>query len=178
MSAWLRAGAVIALLAVAAGGCRDGGPSKEERPPSPTPPGSGARGIKVPLPPGWAARATPEEALVAGPAGKTVLRIELRSEVKTVPTADALVANFRERIPTLSVQVIDSQSDNNHSLSVLEVGPALDGGAAGPRWLTLLGAKRLGKDLFLCSTAPGSSEDEVKAAAAACGGLERTGTPP
>ncbi len=170
---------MIALLAVAAGGCKDGEPSKEDRSPSPTPPAvaAGARGIKVPLPPGWAARATPEEALVAGPAGKTVLRIELRQGVKTVPSADALVAGFRERIPALDLRVIDSQTQDDHSLTVLEVGPAPDAGAAGPRWLTLLGAKRLGKDLFLCSTAPGSGEEEVKAAAAACSGLERTGTP-
>jgi len=178
VSSWSRAGVLAALLALAVGGCRDGEPSKHDSSPPPTPSGPpvGARGIKVPLPPGWAARATPEEALVAGPAGRIVLRIELRPMATGVPSAEALIAGFRERTTAVTVQEVDSKSEPAHSLAVLQVIPAepTDGGAAAPGWLTLLGAKRLGKDLFLCSTAPGASEDEVKAAAAACGGLERT----
>ncbi|MGQ0506457.1 MAG: hypothetical protein ACT4TC_14185, partial [Myxococcaceae bacterium] len=41
-----------------------------------------------------------------------------------------------------------------------------------------MGAKRLGEDLFLCSTEPGSSEEEVRKAAQACQSLIRAKTAP
>lgn len=164
--------AIAALLLAAAFGCERPGANGPGAPDAALP---SRGGIKVPLPPGWAARATQQESLVAGPAGRAVLRIALWSGgARALPTPEALREGFEARSPLLSATVIDSQGDDRHSLLVLNVRSAVDGGASSAEWITLLGATRLGEDVFLCSTVPGATEDEVKASAAACGALSRT----
>lgn len=147
-------------------------------PPTPAEAAAAPRGgIKVPLPPGWSARATAEESLVAGPAGRTVLRIALWSGgAHSLPTPEQLVVTFRGKATGLGVEVVDQQQEKNHALVVLNVRSEGDAGVEAP-WVALLGATRLGGDLFLCSTTPGAGEDEVKASAAACAALSRTDSP-
>lgn len=169
--------AIAALLLVSFLACRD----RAEHPATPATSADGGAshrgGIKVPLPPGWSARATAEESLVAGPPGRTVLRIALWSEgARSLPSPQTLAEGFRRRSTGLAVEVVDQQEDAAHALVVLNVRPVSDAGA-GQGWVTLLGATKLGEDLFLCSTTPGATEDEVKASAAACGALSRTDPP-
>lgn len=132
-------------------------------------------GIKVPLPPGWTARASADETLVAGPGQRVVLRLQqLPGGAGAQPEAEALLQGFKTRLgPGLEVKTVDSSRNERSTLLVLEIRPAADAGGRLP-WLALLGATRVEEDLFLCATVPGATEDEVKAAAAACLALTRT----
>jgi len=161
--------AMAALLCAAA--CRQE-PGHQASPAAPHP-SSGARraGVKVPLPDGWSAKAISDDVLAAGPSGRTVLRIEIRQGGGAAfAPADELASRFRASLKLdarESLEVVDAKTRDSTSLAVLRLREKKDAGVD----LALLGLKRVGDDLFLCSTAPGSSEEEVKAAAAACGAL-------
>lgn len=160
--------ALAAALSCAVAACRKE-PGHDGSPAAPHP-SSGARrvGVKVPLPDGWAAKAISDDVLAAGPPGRTVLRIEIRpGGGAAFAPADELVSRFRASVKRASVEVVDAKTQDSTSLAVLRLEERRDAGVD----LALLGLKRVGGNLFLCSTAPGSSEDEVKAAAAACGAL-------
>lgn len=170
-------GAAFVFLALGCGGCREetppagSGNGEPARHPATAPATPRRSGVKVPLPEGWTARAASEELLAVGPAGRDVLRIELRpGRAAQLPTAEALVASMGASLEGVQVETVDAKTEPDRALAVLRLTRATDGGA--PRTtLALLGAKRVAGDLFLCSTTPGASEEDVKAAAAACGAL-------
>lgn len=174
-------GAAVVFLAVGLTGCPDQkaepAPKNEATRHEATAPAGRRSGVKVPLPEGWTARAASEELLAVGPAGRDVLRIELRpGQGSQLPSAEELVERLRGSLDGVNVETVDARTTPENALAVLRLSSTADGGA--PRTtLALLGAKRVANDLFLCSTTPGASEEDVKAAAAACGALSYTDPP-
>ncbi len=152
-----------ALLAAAAPACR------KSEPPAPPPPQAPARaagaGVKVPLPEGWVATAANEGALLLGPPGHPVLRIDARPGAP-LPSPEDLEGELRRALPDARVTEVDHETGNDVALVVLSL--ARPGQEAGAPLVVLLGAKRLGAELYLCASTPDASPDEVKLAAGAC----------
>lgn len=131
-------------------------------------------GVKVPLPDGWTARIGADQSFRAGPGDRVVLRIDQEAgEGSELPSASALQQRFRSQMNDAQVSA-DEVVESDDSV-VIRLRIVAAGSDAGQRELpVLLGAKRLGNDLFLCSTEPGASEEEVRKAAQACASLTRT----
>jgi hypothetical protein len=181
-----------ALLGAAAAfvlGCseRSAEPASVAQPPPDA--GTGARGsgaprsgVKVPLPPGWTAQLGPDGSFQAGPAGRAVLRVDIRpGAAEQLPDAEALAQSVPKQFaqPTadwkwgFEVSLDQEEGDSRRSLVRVTVAPKLPDGGVGPEWPALVGAKRAGEDLFLCSTLPNVTGDEVRLATDACRDIER-----
>lgn len=125
------------------------------------------------LPDGWAAQTATEDHLEVGPAGRAVLRIDLTPGAGSqLPTADALGKSITQSLPGTQVKPVDSFEKDGVALVVVSV-PAKNGDGGSEELFQLLGAKRIGDDLFLCASIPGAAEDEVKRAARACEDVEK-----
>jgi hypothetical protein len=118
------------------------------------------------------ATATSEGALVLGPREHPVLRIDVRPGA-ALPTPAALEEALRRDLPNARVTEVDHETREDVTLVVLSV--ARHAPEAGAPLLVLLGAKRLGPDLYLCATTAGASPDEVKLAAGACREIHHPG---
>lgn len=138
-------------------------------------------GVKVPLPPGWTAQLGPDDSFQAGPAGRAVLRVDIRpgaAEQLLDPEqlADSITEQFAQ--PTadwkwgFAVSLDQEEGDSRRSLVRITVAPKLADGGVGAQWPALVGAKRAGKDLFLCSTLPNVTAEEVRLATEACRDIE------
>lgn len=121
------------------------------------------------LPEGWRADAVGGRVLLAGPAGRPVLRVDGRpGEAAEFPTAPALESAFRRGLPAGTVRRVAGGEVRPDFVAVrLEVVPGPDAGWGAPRDI-FLGARRVGKDLFLCSSEPGASDPELDDAEEAC----------
>ena len=90
--------------------------------------------------------------------------------------ADSVSAQFAQ--PTadwkwgFAVSLDQEEGDSRRSLVRVTLAPKLPDGGVGPAWPALVGAKRAGKDLFLCSTLPNVSAEEVRLATEACRDIE------
>jgi len=157
--------ALLCLTAVAVAGC----PSKkksEPAAPSATD-GRAAVAVKVPLPPGWVAVGNDDGSLRLGPPGQSILRIDPKpGQGDALPSPSELERGFRQALDGAQVSEIDHEDKDDVSLVVLSVSPADP--KAGEPAVVLLGAKRVGTDLYLCATAPGARAEDVKLAAGAC----------
>lgn len=127
----------------------------------------------MPLPDGWSAQLSEDQAFRAGPPGHPVLRIDLRpGQGAALPTAAQLATDLRSSLKRAQLTVTEQISRPDFTLVVYLLMPPSkrDAGllaeAAG-----LLGAKRVEGDLFLCATTPGATEEEVDQAAKACEAL-------
>lgn len=162
------AGAAAALLTLA--GCEQGksraGAARAQ-----------ARGgVKVSLPEGWSViPASTEDTLSMGPGGRAVLRMDVRAAAGPMPTVDSLRSEFERQLGPVRAQERSREATPDSSLVVLAL--SLRAHDAGPpaSFLALLGAKRVGTELFLCATLPGASNEEVELAAQACRDLQAPG---
>jgi hypothetical protein len=129
-------------------------------------------GIHIPLPEGWSASPGPDHGLRAGPKGRTVLRVDVRAASEPsqpLPTPLALAEEFSKEGPGLRASIVSEVTEKDLSLVLLEVSKQ------GSRARALLAVKRMGRELLLCASEPGSGEEEVQAAADACRGLAEGG---
>jgi hypothetical protein len=84
------------------------------------------------------------------------------------PTPEELEGAFRRGVPSGQVRRVAGGEVRSEFVSVrLEVMPGPDAGWVTPRDI-FLGARRVGKDLFLCSSEPGASDPEMDDAEEAC----------
>ena len=177
-----------ALVLALASGC----PEREQAPESVVAPAADAgsasaarkasrSGVKVPLPPGWTAQLGPDDSFQAGPAGRAVLRVDIRpGAAAQLPDTEALAERVPKQFtqPTaewkwgFAVSLDQEEGDSRRSLVRITVAPKLPDGGVGEQWPALVGAKRAGKDLFLCSTLPNVSAEEVRLATEACRDIE------
>ena len=174
--------AVLALAATAAG-CSN----KEAPAPSP---GSGASlgttehpspprsGVKVPLPTGWSALVAADGSFQAGPPGQPVLRVDIRKgEGEKMPSVPQLVGSIRQQFSEFQVSVDQEEGDEQVALVRLTLAPKRADGGIGPHGAALLGARRVGEDLFLCATLPGATSEDVRLATEACRGINVQAAP-
>jgi hypothetical protein len=121
------------------------------------------------LPEGWRADAADGRVLLAGPAGRPVLRVDGHpGAAGEFPTAEGLEAAFRRGLPSGTVRRVAGGESRADFVSVrLEVTPGPDAGWGTPRDV-FLGARKVGKHLFLCSSEPGASDPEMDDAEEAC----------
>jgi hypothetical protein len=136
------------------------------------PAGPAARaGIHVPLPEGWVVAAQSGSALKAGPRGRSVLRVDVRvgDPTRPLPSPLSLAEEFSKDASALRATVVSEVAEKDLSLVLLEVS------RQGSRARAMLGVKRLGRQLLLCASEPGSSEEEVNSATEACRGLSEGG---
>lgn len=177
---------LAAVLALAASGL--GCPEKKQAPaPEQGGEGSGVSterlspqraGVKVPLPPGWSASVAADGSFQAGPPGKPVLRMDVkRGEGAKMPSAETLADSVRDQFSGFEVSLDQEEGDDQVALVRITLAPKLDGGGLGPHAPALLGAKRIGEDLFLCATLPGADTDEVRLATEACRDIQVQATP-
>jgi hypothetical protein len=132
-------------------------------------------GIHVPLPEGWTSTFSSERSLRAGPKGRWILRVEARASPDPshpLPAPLALAEEFSKDAPALRATVVSEVAEKDFSMVMLEVSKQ------GSRARAMLGARRIGRELFLCGSEPGSSEEEVSEAAEACRGLSEGGGDP
>jgi hypothetical protein len=129
-------------------------------------------GIHIPLPEGWSASSGPEHGLRAGPKGRPVLRVDVRlapDPSQPLPAPAALAEEFSKEGPGLRASIVSEVAEKDLSLVLLEVSKQ------GSRARALLAVKRMGRELLLCASEPGSGEEEVQQAADACRGLAEGG---
>jgi hypothetical protein len=169
--------ALVALCWLAAG-C--GGCQKEEAPvapeaavPEPRPVPQRRVGVKVPMPPGWTAQVAQDGSFQFGPPGRPVLRVDLRSgQGSTLPAPEVLLQSVEQSFEGFSHTLEQQTGGADFSLVRVMLTPKLEDGGMGARYPALFGARRVEKDLFLCATFPGVSDDEVLQASDACRGIE------
>lgn len=114
------------------------------------------------LPPGWTATAASDAVLNLGPRGRAVMSVE-RTELQTLPDADALAARFSSALEGATPKTLNIRSNPNSVVWIFQME-----GAGGNRWTGALGAHRVQKTIFVCATVPGASAAEVEAAARSC----------
>ncbi|MFL5347513.1 MAG: hypothetical protein ACJ8AT_22230 [Hyalangium sp.] len=166
--------AVLAFAALAAG-C-----SKKKEAPAPSS-GSGASvgtsersaplraGVKVPLPQGWSALVAADGSFQAGPPGQPVLRVDLRrGEGEKMPSVAALASSIRQQFSGFQVSLDQEEGDEQVALVRITLAPKQEDGGLGPEGPAMLGARRVGDDLFLCATLPGANAEDVRLATEAC----------
>jgi hypothetical protein len=101
------------------------------------------------------------------------MRIEALPAAVRLPSPKALADDFIRHLHGVSARIESEQSQSDSSLSLVEL--KTSGSEKQKTELVLLGAKRLGSELFLCASEPGSSAEEVRTALGACQGV--SGTP-
>ncbi|SEL05642.1 hypothetical protein SAMN05444354_103416 [Stigmatella aurantiaca] len=167
--------AAALVLALPAAGCRCG--TKEPAPARPLPaaeaggerPAAGKAGVKVPLPPGWSAVMAADGSFQAGPPGTPVLRVDIRrGEGAARPSSEALAESAREQFSQFEISLDQEEDEENLALLRLTIAPKLPDGGVGMHAPVLLGAKRVGEDLFLCASLPGAGMEDVRLANEAC----------
>ncbi|HVG57957.1 MAG TPA: hypothetical protein VNA24_05340 [Hyalangium sp.] len=171
-------------LAMLAAGC----PEKKEAP-APSP-GDGASlepterpstpraGVKVPLPPGWSALVAADGSFQAGPQGRPVIRVDVRrGEGEKMPSVEELTGSIRQQFSDFHVSLDQEEGDGQVALVRVTLAPKLMDGGLGPHAPALLGARRIGPDLFLCATLPGATAEEVRLATEACRDIQVQAAP-
>ncbi len=161
--------AVALALTVLALGCPRKQEETEPAEPAASPRPPPRTGVRVPLPPGWSAQVAADESFQAGPPGKPVLRVDLRpGEGASLPSPEQLT-DFLGK-PFRDFEVSRDQEEGTRALTLvrLTIAPRWPDGGVGPEAPALLGAKRVGEDLFLCASLPGATAEEVRLAAEAC----------
>ncbi|MCP3102993.1 hypothetical protein LZ198_29350 [Myxococcus sp. K15C18031901] len=134
---------------------------------------SGRSGVKVPLPDGWSAQVAPDDSFQAGPPGRPVLRVDLRrGQGAQLPKVDELAERVRAESKSMEVSLDQEESSDTYSLLRVTLTPKLGDGGLGTPAPALLGARRVGQDLFLCATLPGASGEDVLLATEACRTIE------
>ncbi len=162
---------LLVALAVLAHGC---GGCNQERPREETPPAPPRRvGVKVPMPPGWTAQVAPDGSFQFGPPGHPVLRVDLKAgQAAQLPSAEALLESMSQSFQGFERSIDQEEGGEDFTLVRVTLAPKLEDGGLGAEYPALFGARRVGKDLFLCATHPGVSTDEVHQATEACRGIE------
>ncbi len=172
------AGVALAVLAAGCGSCQQQQPEEPHVPPEAgvpeQRPGPQRRvGVKVPMPPGWTAQVAQDGSFQFGPPGRPVLRVDLHpGQGSALPSPDALTQTMEKSFQGFEHSLEQKEEASDFSLIRVTLAPRLEDGGPGARYPALFGARRVEKDLFLCATFPGVTDDEVLQASEACRGIE------
>ncbi|ATB29831.1 hypothetical protein [Melittangium boletus] len=175
-----RVWAALVALAVGAAGCegcrgkspREGVGEEEASPAGAASPPPRRVGVKVPLPPGWSNQPTQDGSLQFGPPQHPVLRVDLRpNEGASLPEPEALLDSVSRAFEGFTRS--DARAEKGTDFVMVRVMLAATGEDAGESEAhpAFIGARRVGRDLFLCASLPGVTVEEVQRAAEACAGI-------
>ncbi len=140
--------------------------SRQESAPSRADASADALAIRVPMPEGWFAQSQPDGSLRAGPAGRSVLRVERRIGAgRELPSPAELKRGFERELKPIETSIKIEKTTESATWVVLSLAPR---GASGQEQFAMLGAKSAGGDLFLCATFPGAGLQDVQKAARSC----------
>lgn len=174
--------AVLALTALA--GCKGSKQGSAASAADASTPGPSERvspqraGAKVPLPDGWSASVAADGSFQAGPPGRPVLRVDIRrGEGAQMPSSEKLADSVREQFSQFEVSLDQEEGDDQVALVRITLAPKLEDGGLGMHAPAMLGAKRVGEDLFLCATLPGAETEEVRLATEACRDIQVQAAP-
>lgn len=132
----------------------------------------------MPLPQGWSALVAADSSFQAGPPDRPVLRVDFRrGEGDHLPSVEELTRSIREQFSEFQVSLDQEEGDENVTLVRITVAPKLTDGGLGPHGPALMGARRVGEDLFLCATLPGATGEEVRLATEACRDIQVQAAP-
>jgi hypothetical protein len=110
-----------------------------------------------------------DESFQAGPPGKPVLRVDLRpGEGASLPSPEQLTDFLGKPFRDFEVSLDQEEGTRALTLVRMTIAPRWTDGGVGPEAPALLGAKRVGADLFLCASLPGATAEEVRLATEAC----------
>lgn len=130
------------------------------------------------MPPGWSASVAADGSFQAGPPGRPVIRVDVRlGEGEKKPSVEELTGSIRQQFSDFQVSVDQEEGDERFALVRITLAPKLADGGLGPHAPALLGARRVGTDLFLCATLPGASAEEVREATEACRDIQVQAAP-
>jgi hypothetical protein len=100
-----------------------------------------------------------------------------RGEGAKLPSVEELTDSIRQQFSDFQVSLDQEEGDAQVTLVRITVAPKLTDGGLGPHGPALIGARRIGEDLFLCATLPGASGEEVRLATEACREIEVQAAP-
>lgn len=142
-------------------------PAAASRPPIPAPSPSQI-GVRLNLPEGWTASSASEEELLVGPKGRLVMRLNRQpGQGDALPSPATLHEEFARSAHSFRIIRVDEMSQDGLSLAIFELGRNGQDGGTHTSY-ALLGARRAHRDLILCSSEPGASEEDVRETARAC----------
>jgi hypothetical protein len=107
-----------------------------------------------------------------------VLRVDVRrGEGEKLPSVEELAGSIQQQFADFQVSLDQEEGNEQVSLVRITLAPKLEDGGLGPHGPAMLGARRVGPDLFLCATLPGASAEEVRLATEACRDIQVQATP-
>jgi hypothetical protein len=100
-----------------------------------------------------------------------------RGEGEELPSVEELAGSIRQQFSGFQVSLDQEEGGEQTALVRVTLAPKLTDGGLGPHGPALLGARRVGDDLFLCATLPGASTEEVLLATEACRDIQMQAAP-
>jgi len=94
-----------------------------------------------------------------------------------MPSIEDLTDSIRQQFSEFQVSLDQEEGDEQVALVRITLAPKLTDGGLGLHGSALLGARRVGEDLFLCATLPGASTEEVRLATEACRDIQVQAAP-
>ncbi len=94
-----------------------------------------------------------------------------------MPSVEELADSIGQQFAEFQVSLDQEEGDDQVALVRITLAPKLADGGLGPHGPALLGARRVGADLFLCATLPGASAEEVRLATEACRDIQVQAAP-
>jgi hypothetical protein len=132
--------------------------------------------LRLPLPAGWVHQRAADDLLCVGPPsrpdeGLCVQRLPLRTEALRSPAelTEAFASELRQGRPRLH----DWVQRPDYSAALIAIEPIDHTPTADTAAFVLLAMKRLGRELFLCSTRPGTTRADAALALVCCQQLTR-----
>jgi hypothetical protein len=132
--------------------------------------GRGKTAIGIALPEGWTAATSADstERLTAGPLGQRILFVQRLGKV-SLPSADTLEKELTSALPpTLYLKTESSITESDFAAVKFRVEAAKEAGQAAG----FVAARRLAGTVYLCSSAPGATSNEVEQSQKACQQME------
>lgn len=131
--------------------------------------GTSATGVYVPVPAGWRYFPAESDVVLAGPRTGPVLRLDRQARAAAeLPSPAALQEGLGTSLHTARLENVKEETGEGLSLVFFDLtATGADGGEARTE-PGMVGAKVVGRDLFLCASLPGASAADVRAGAGVC----------
>jgi hypothetical protein len=125
------------------------------------PPASIARsGLRIPLPEGWTVEPVSSQVFTFGPPGRAVLRVERHKSEAEIPSPQALVEEFSKHLEPSRAALRHGVSVEGFTAAVMDLQPQTK--------IVVLGLRRVGRDVLMCSSTILLEEQDIDSAIRCC----------